>query len=103
MKETDKAVIQFLRYRVSEISYTCPVTLEFPSDAKISCNMNFSKALGRISETRVQEKLRVNYGIRLAIKIRIIKYLSRLMDSLKSTSTGILHGKPICWQYFFRI
>ena len=73
MKETDKAVIQFLGYRVSEISYTCPVTLEFPSDAKISCNMNFSKALGR------------------------------LMDSLKSTSTGILHGKPICWQYFFRI
>ena len=60
MKETDKAVIQFLGYRVSEISYTCPVTLEFPSDAKISCNMNFSKALGRISETRVQEKLRVN-------------------------------------------
>ena len=35
MKETDKAVIQFLGYRVSEISYTCPVTLEFPSDAKL--------------------------------------------------------------------
>ena len=49
MKETDKAVIQFLGYRVSEISYTCPVTLEFPSDANISSNMNFSKSLGRIS------------------------------------------------------
>lgn len=60
MKETDKAVIQFLGYRVSEISYKCPVTLDFPKDAKVSCNMNFSKALVRISETRVQEKLRGN-------------------------------------------
>ena len=40
MKETDKAVIQFLGYRVSEISYKCPVTLDFPKDAKVSCNMN---------------------------------------------------------------
>ena len=97
MKETDKAVIQFLGYRVSEISYTCPVTLEFPSDAKIA------KHWGEYRKLVFRKSCESTYGIRLAIKIRIIKYLSRLMDSLKSTSTGILHGKPICWQYFFRI
>jgi preprotein translocase subunit SecB len=59
MSEHTQAVIQFDGYRVSEIKYSCSPAFEFPN-GDVSYRFNFVKCLSQISDTEIQENLRVN-------------------------------------------
>ncbi len=58
MSENNGAIIQFIGYRVSNIDYFCDPAFEFP-EGDISYMFHFSKSLSFISETEIQENLKV--------------------------------------------
>lgn len=59
MSKQNPAVIQFLGYRVTDISYQCNPSFEFPPDG-VSYQFNFSKTNVLLSSTEIQENLKVN-------------------------------------------
>ena len=59
MNKKGTAVIQFVGYRVTDISYSCNAAFEFPR-GEIAYKFNFSKSAILISEKEMQENVRVN-------------------------------------------
>lgn len=59
MSEKNMAVMQFLGYRVVDISYNCESSFEFP-EGDVSYKFNFSKSNVLLSENDFQENLKVN-------------------------------------------
>lgn len=59
MNEKNKAVIQFIGYRVTDISYKCNAAFQLPQ-GEISYKFNFNKNNIKISPNEIQENVRVN-------------------------------------------
>lgn len=55
----NSSVIQFLGYRITDISYICKPAFEFPKES-VSYKFNFNKSLAKLSDNEIQENLRIN-------------------------------------------